>query len=279
MEQCHSQGIEIAQPGVADTGRVERLGRQIAPGAAAGGLLAGIVLAAGQSTRMGAENKLLQPLRGKPILRHAVEAQIEAGLSPVIVVTGHQRAEVEAWLRIGEQAPRVVAVERGPRELVMVRDDASIPTLRSLVREAVGTVEDPGAMAGGLGLLADVLVRRGRCPPVGKISDARAINGQTRLVKFQPLYSQVKTTDSGVTLEFASLSINADSDHGAALRFVSASTEPFHVGDLPGLPGEQLDQGRPDVPAPQQTDTHALAHPDDRSGDAAPPPLRHITLT
>ncbi|WP_336814382.1 molybdopterin-binding/glycosyltransferase family 2 protein [Bosea sp. MMO-172] len=69
-----------------------------APGSAESGPLAGIVLAAGQSTRMGAENKLLQPLRGKPILRHAVEAQIEAGLSPVIVVTGHQRAEVEAAL-------------------------------------------------------------------------------------------------------------------------------------------------------------------------------------
>jgi len=68
-----------------------------APGSHESGPLAGIVLAAGQSTRMG-ENKLLQPLRGKPILRHAVEAQIEAGLSPIIVVTGHQRAEVEAVL-------------------------------------------------------------------------------------------------------------------------------------------------------------------------------------
>jgi molybdenum cofactor cytidylyltransferase len=47
---------------------------------------------------MGADNKLLQELRGKPILRHAVEAQLEARLDPVLVVTGHQRQEVEAAL-------------------------------------------------------------------------------------------------------------------------------------------------------------------------------------
>lgn len=69
-----------------------------APGQHEPGSVAGIVLAAGQSTRMGARNKLLQPLRGKPILRHAVEAQLEAGLSPVLVVTGHERDAVEAAL-------------------------------------------------------------------------------------------------------------------------------------------------------------------------------------
>jgi len=69
-----------------------------APGHSEGGPVAGIVLAAGLSTRMGARNKLLQPLRGKPILRHATEAQLEAGLSPVFVVTGHERDAVTAAL-------------------------------------------------------------------------------------------------------------------------------------------------------------------------------------
>lgn len=68
------------------------------PGAGTPRLPAGIVLAAGRSTRMGPDNKLLQNLRGKPILRHAVEAQLAAGLDPVIVVTGHQREQVEAVL-------------------------------------------------------------------------------------------------------------------------------------------------------------------------------------
>ncbi|UZF94243.1 molybdopterin-binding/glycosyltransferase family 2 protein [Bosea sp. NBC_00550] len=69
-----------------------------APGHSGGGSVAGIVLAAGLSTRMGARNKLLQPLRGKPILRHATEAQLEAGLSPVFVVIGHERDAVTAAL-------------------------------------------------------------------------------------------------------------------------------------------------------------------------------------
>jgi hypothetical protein len=100
-------------------------------------------------------------------------------------------------------------------------------------------VQDPGALADGVGLLADVLVRRGRCPPIGQIAGANTIDPQTRVVKYQPLYSRVKAADGGVTLQFASLSINAGFDHDAAMRFVSASTEPFHVGDLPGLRAEQ----------------------------------------
>jgi len=168
-------------------------------------------------------------------------------------------ADQSIHLTVGIHAPTVLMLAIGALYSQSFRDDRlneRVPprhlenavldaTLRGLVREAVGTVEDPGAMAGGLGLLADVLVRRGLCPPVGKISDAKAIDGQTRVVKFQPLYSQVKTTDNGVTLEFASLSINAGSDHAAALRFVSASTEPFRVGDLPGLrPEQQTDLAR-----------------------------------
>lgn len=70
-----------------------------APAKAPSGAIAGIVLAAGRSTRMGASNKLLEPLRGRSILRHAVEAQLQAGLEPVIVVTGHQRGEIEAGLQ------------------------------------------------------------------------------------------------------------------------------------------------------------------------------------
>jgi hypothetical protein len=65
------------------------------------------------------------------------------------------------------------------------------------------------------------------------------------VVKYQPLYSRVKAVDDGVALEFASLSISAGSDHEAALRFVSGNTEPFRVGDLPGLgAGQRTDLAR-----------------------------------
>ena len=51
--------------------------------------VAGIVLAAGTSTRMG-QNKLLLELDGEPIVRRAVRRAVEAGLDPVFVVVGHQ---------------------------------------------------------------------------------------------------------------------------------------------------------------------------------------------
>jgi hypothetical protein len=162
-------------------------------------------------------------------------------------------SEQSIHLTIGIHAPTVLMLAIGALYSQSWRDDrlnARVPprhlddadldsTLRGLVREAVGTVEDQGALAGSQALLADVLVRHGLCPPVGKISDASAIDGQTRVVKYQPLYSRVKALDDGFTLQFASLSINAAADHEAALRFLSGSTEPFRVGELPGLSARQ----------------------------------------
>jgi molybdenum cofactor cytidylyltransferase len=60
--------------------------------------IAAIVLAAGRSTRMGAANKLLADVAGKPMVRHAVEAALASQARPVLVVTGHQANEVRAAL-------------------------------------------------------------------------------------------------------------------------------------------------------------------------------------
>jgi bifunctional lysine-specific demethylase and histidyl-hydroxylase NO66 len=83
------------------------------------------------------------------------------------------------------------------------------------------------------------LVRRGQCPPVGPVSNAIAIDGETVVRKYQPLYSRVTAANDGVTLQFAHLSITASLDHKAALLFVSGSTEAFRVCDLPGLRAAQ----------------------------------------
>jgi len=55
----------------------------------AGVRIAGIVLAAGSSTRMG-RNKMLLEVGGQPLVRRAVSAALEAGLDPVLVVLGHE---------------------------------------------------------------------------------------------------------------------------------------------------------------------------------------------
>ena len=60
--------------------------------------IAAVVLAAGTSSRMQGANKLLQPVAGKPMVRHAVEAALASPAAPVIVVTGHEAVKVEAAL-------------------------------------------------------------------------------------------------------------------------------------------------------------------------------------
>jgi molybdenum cofactor cytidylyltransferase len=60
--------------------------------------IAAVVLAAGQSRRMGPENKLLAELGGKAMIAHAVEQTLASQAAPVVVVTGHQREAVEAVL-------------------------------------------------------------------------------------------------------------------------------------------------------------------------------------
>ena len=69
-----------------------------APSPAAAHKVAAIVLAAGQSRRMGPINKLLADIGGKPMTAHVVDAAIESGASPVIVVTGHEPERLEEAL-------------------------------------------------------------------------------------------------------------------------------------------------------------------------------------
>jgi molybdenum cofactor cytidylyltransferase len=61
--------------------------------------LAAIVLAAGRSTRMGGPNKLTAEINGRPLVRIAAEEALASQARPVIVVTGHQRENVEAALK------------------------------------------------------------------------------------------------------------------------------------------------------------------------------------
>jgi ribosomal protein L16 Arg81 hydroxylase len=126
-----------------------------------------------------------------------------------------------------------VHTQLAPRHL----DDADVrASLNVLVRDVVKALEEPGVIAEGLGTLEEDLVKRGRCPPVGQaISNAVGIDGQARLVKYQPLYSRVTDVPGGVALQFAQLALNAAADHKAAMLFVSKSTQPFQVRDLPGL--------------------------------------------
>ncbi len=61
------------------------------------GAVAGVVLAAGLSRRLG-RNKLLLEIDGEPLVRRTAGRALAAGLSPVLVVVGHERELVESAL-------------------------------------------------------------------------------------------------------------------------------------------------------------------------------------
>ncbi len=60
--------------------------------------IAGVLLAAGMSSRMGDSNKLLVEIDGMPMVRHAAQAMLAGGIEDLVVVTGHQAPAIEAAL-------------------------------------------------------------------------------------------------------------------------------------------------------------------------------------
>ena len=61
-----------------------------------------LVLAAGRSSRMGPQHKLLEDLHGKPVIRHVIDHVKHAAFSSVLMVTGYRHQEV--CLAAGEVA-------------------------------------------------------------------------------------------------------------------------------------------------------------------------------
>ena len=57
--------------------------------------IAGLILAAGCSSRMGDENKLMMPFQGKPMLNHVVNASLNSNMTQTFVVVGHQSSEIK----------------------------------------------------------------------------------------------------------------------------------------------------------------------------------------
>ena len=55
-----------------------------------------IVLAAGASQRFGADNKLLASIGAEPLVRRVVQALVRGRITDIVIVTGHERALIEA---------------------------------------------------------------------------------------------------------------------------------------------------------------------------------------
>lgn len=99
---------------------------------------AGIILAAGRSSRMGT-HKLLLPLGGKPLVAYAVGAALRSTAHPILVVIGHEAEQVRA------------ALPDGPYEVIENRHYSE--GMSSSLRAGIAAV--PGYVAGAIVLLAD----------------------------------------------------------------------------------------------------------------------------
>ena len=69
------------------------------PAAPSAPRIAALVLAAGQSRRMGTLNKLLIEIDGAPMVRRVVEMLRKSAAGPIVVVTGHERERIAAALK------------------------------------------------------------------------------------------------------------------------------------------------------------------------------------
>ena len=119
-----------------------------------------VILAAGQGKRMkSALPKVLQPLAGKPLLKHVIEVAQALQASSVSVVYGHRgevvrqalKAEDVAWVEQAEQLGTGHAVKQA---LPTVKDDAlvlvlygDVPLIRRQTLEELVTLAGPKAMS------------------------------------------------------------------------------------------------------------------------------------
>jgi molybdenum cofactor cytidylyltransferase len=61
--------------------------------------VAGVILAAGRSTRMRPRNKLLEEIGGRPVIARVAEIALASAARPVVVVTGFEAGRVAEALR------------------------------------------------------------------------------------------------------------------------------------------------------------------------------------
>jgi molybdenum cofactor cytidylyltransferase len=102
--------------------------------------VAAVILAAGQSRRMGGPNKLLATIGGVPLVRRTVEAATKSRASPVIVVTGHQAELVSAAL--------------AGTDVEIVRNPDYAEGLSTSLRRGISAI--PASAAGAVVCLADM---------------------------------------------------------------------------------------------------------------------------
>lgn len=58
-------------------------------------MISAILLAAGQSTRMGKHNKLIKEINGIPLIKHSIKNILKSNIDELIIVTGHDNEKIK----------------------------------------------------------------------------------------------------------------------------------------------------------------------------------------
>ena len=110
----------------------------------------GVVLAAGTSSRYGPENKLLEPIDGEPLVRHAARALVASQVEAVTIVVGHEadrvrRTVAELPLSIREnpdyETGQSTSVREGIRAAAAAGADAAVIALGDMPDVSPTTVD------------------------------------------------------------------------------------------------------------------------------------------
>src|SRR3546814_16388548 len=121
-------------------------------------------------------------------------------------------------------------------------DPAQRARLAELARDLVASIDDR-SIGDAVGAIEDSLLRRGRCPPAGRLVDdvtgSGAITQASRLGRNQPLYARVLALGGGVGLQFAQTLVTAGANHRDAMLFLSRQRDPFKVAALPGISADE----------------------------------------
>lgn len=162
---------------------------------------------------MGGRNKLTAEVNGKPLVAHARDLLVGAGVDPVIVVTGHEQAEVVRALRHSAEVIHNAAhadgmgtsLAAGVRALPEV--DAFVvalgdmpwvraSTIRSLIDAYGGEAESICIPTYGGTRGNPVLFGSAHAPP---LSESRGDTGARHLIKARPeCVTEVAVADRGV---------------------------------------------------------------------------------
>jgi ribosomal protein L16 Arg81 hydroxylase len=164
--------------------------------------------------------------------------------------------ETSIHLTLGIHPPNMLELVKAALDTMVIRDDrmlerlpprylndpAQRARLAELARDLVASIDDR-AIGDAVGTIEDSLLRRGRCPPAGRlvadVTGSGAITQASRLGRNQPLYARVLALGGGVGLQFAQTLVTADASHRDAMLFLSRQRDPFQVAEIPGISAEE----------------------------------------